>query len=133
MRTGNRWAACLILPLLMVIAGCETRRTVTKQAQGIPMVSGRAMVVEVNPRLGMAVLDMRGKQFDAYWKPEVIVSHNGTYVPPKTMFDPPVGVYQETTAVPTAFPAKPGDMIEFLGMRSGDDILLQRVAVVPKS
>ncbi len=118
--------------LVLLAGGCVREQTVTTTREGPPMVTGKGTVVEVNPRLGMAVIDMKGKQFNIYWKPEIVVAHTGTVVPPQSMLDPPVGAYEAPTVVPTAFPAKPGDVIEFLGMRSGDDILLSRVAVVPQ-
>jgi hypothetical protein len=116
------------LAAVTMVAGCVTKRTVTKE--GMPRVEGRAVVVEVNPRLGMAVVSMKGRQFNVYWKPEVTLAHSGSVAPPQTITDSPVGIYTETTVVPTAFPGRVGDTIDFLGIRSGDDILLQRVAVV---
>ncbi|HVS69794.1 MAG TPA: hypothetical protein VHQ47_00900 [Phycisphaerae bacterium] len=125
----GRWGA---LAVALLAAGCVREQTVTITRQGPPMVTGKAKVVEVNARLGVATVDMRGKRFNIYWKPEIVVAHSGTVVPPQSMLDPPVGAYEAPTVVPTAFPAKPGDVIEFLGMRSGDDILLSRVAVIPQ-
>jgi hypothetical protein len=128
-RTFSSLAVSSLALLAMLAAGgCRTTRTVTRE--GSPRVSGRATVVEVNPRLGMAVVSMRGREFNVYWKPEVTIAHGGSVAPPETMFDSPVGVYNEPTVYPTAFPGHVGDTIEFLGMRSGDDILLQRVSVV---
>lgn len=118
----------VVLAALLTVGGCQTTRTVTRE--GPPRVSGRATVVELNPRLGMAVLSMRGREFNAFWKPEMTIAHGGTVAAPETMMDAPVGVYNESTVYPTSFPGRVGDTIEFLGMRSGDDILLQRVSVV---
>lgn len=133
MRIASPLAALLIAPLMVPLigtfAGCQTHTTVTRS--GPPRVQGRATIVEVNARLGMAVVDMKGRQFNVYWKPEITVAHTGAVASPQTMFDPPVGVYNQTTEYPTAFPGQVGDTIDFLGIReNATDILLQRVAVV---
>ncbi len=115
--------------LLCALAACQTETTVTRD--GLPRVQGRARVVEVNSRLGMAVLDMKGREFDVYWKPEIQVAHSGSVAQPQNMFQSPVGIYNETTEYPTAFPGRVGDTIDFVGIRAGaNEIWVQRVAVV---
>lgn len=120
-----------VVGMMAAATGCGPHKQAARPS-GPPMVAGRAVVVEVNARLGMATLDMHGKQIDVYWKPEIVVADNAhsEILPPKTIVDPYVGIAQEPTVVPTAFPGKPGDIVDFLGMRDGEDVYLSRIAVV---
>jgi hypothetical protein len=94
-----------------------------------PFLRGTAQVVSIDPTTGSAMLNYNGQQVMAYWQTET--SHAqvlpGTRVDPQT---PPGGKYLQPEVLVQAFPAKPGDIIAFMGMQTGASIFLQGVAVI---
>ena len=119
-------AAAALLPI--VLLACTPTRP---QPQGAPpLVRGRGTIVELNVPLGYGVLDMNGFKQNFYWRTEIAMASPGAVNPPANIFQAPVGVAQEPNVIHTVFPAHVGDIIEFLGLRNGPDILIQHLAII---
>jgi hypothetical protein len=95
-----------------------------------PFVRGTARVISVDQTLGRVVLDYQNRQVEAFWQTDVNYAQGGSLAKPDNPLKPPVGVYREPTQQIQTFDAKPGETIQFMGMRTGRSIFLQGVAVV---
>jgi hypothetical protein len=94
-----------------------------------PFLRGVARIVTLDQSAGYALLEFEGRQVDAYWQTEVAAAQGGI-VAQNDPVRPAVGVYREPEVHVQPLHAKPGDTIAFLGMRTGNSIFLQGVAVI---
>jgi hypothetical protein len=99
------------------------------QGEHGPFIRGTARVVSVDQTAGGATLEYQGAVVRAYWQTEITTAQGGT-VTQADAFKPPVGQYRPPDVRTQEFAAKPGDTIGFVGMRTGDSIFLQSVAVL---
>jgi hypothetical protein len=120
--------ACL---LTLCGAGCAKQRMSEFDAdsKAVGFVRGQARVLSVDERLGLAVLEIDGQRVPAYWQKEVARAEGGAKVQDSPI-RPPVGVYREPTVRPVTFPAQVGDVIAYVGLRTGNDLLLRGVQVI---
>ena len=86
-------------------------------------------VVSIDPALGQAVLDYRGRQIRAFWQTEIYQAREGMVAQPDRL-KTAVGEYREPVASVQTFDAGPGDTIEFQGMWMGNDVFLRGIAKV---
>ena len=99
------------------------------QGEHGPFIRGTARVVSVDQTTGGATLDYQGALVRAYWQTEIATAQGGI-VTQAGAFKPPVGQYRPPDVRTQEFAAKPGDTIGFVGMRTGNSIFLQSVAVL---
>jgi len=92
-------------------------------------IRGSARVVSVDQTLGSATLDYQGNLVHAYWQTETMAAQGGA-ITPADVLKPPVGQYREADVRMQEFAAKPGDTVGFVGLRTGDTIFLQGIAVL---
>lgn len=104
--------------------------TVPQQDSATAFIRGTARVVSVDQTLGHVLLVYQNQQIDAYWQTELDYAQNGTTASSDSPFRPPVGVYKPPNTKTQEFEGKPGDTIEFIGMRTGRSLFLRSVAVV---
>ncbi len=122
-----RLGTFLILVVLS-FAGCATQAPASDGTRVIP-VEGRARVVSVDQSLGQAVLEIGGSNVNAYWQVERAYAQGGAVINngPLTA---PVGAYREPVVRPQKFAANPGDLIAYVGLQTGNEILLRSIQVV---
>ena len=123
MRTWHVLAAMVAL-----LAGCQA--AVEPRDGDALYIRGTAQVVSVDPTLGSVVLDYQHRRVEAFWQTELRHAQGGSVAPPDSPLKAPIGVYRESSLRAQDFPGKPGDTIEFTGMRMGGSIFLQGVTVV---
>jgi hypothetical protein len=127
-----RMMALAALPVVMM-AGCAGNSA--KPRNGF--VEGKATVLEVNNELGMAVLKIDEKATPAYWDTEVVApfrisavgAHQTTPQPTGDLANAKDAIHPVEERI--TLPAKVGDTVVFRGMRTGDELLLRAVQVVP--
>jgi hypothetical protein len=109
------------------------RRVVTEADLAAPSLffRGTAKVISIDQALGYARLEYDGRQVDAYWQKEISTAQGGI-VTQADPVRPGVGVYREPEVRVQPLSAKPGDTIAFIGMRTGNSIFLQGVAVISR-
>jgi len=123
-----RWALAVILAAgWMFLAACAP--AAEKQEES-PFVRGRAKVVSVDQGLGRVVLEYQNQKVEAYWQTELGYAQGGALARSDSPFKPAVGMYREPNVQAQEFDGKPGDTVDFIGMRTGRSIFLQGVAVV---
>jgi len=116
--------------IFLALAACSSN-SASKSNQAA-FVQGRATVLQVDNNLGMAQLKINGKIVDAYWQTEIYIPQEGTIDNSGNgPFSQAVGNYKEPYAHHLDLPAKVGDTIVFRGMKTGDELLLRSVQVVP--
>ena len=114
------------------MAGCSASETDDSSSNPL-VIRDTARVVSVDPQLGLAVLDLHGKQVRAFWQTEIMLAQGGVVnQPDATGTRLPVGQYKEPVARTQTFAASPGQTIEFLGMWAGDQIFLRSIAIQGK-
>lgn len=118
----------IFLPLV-ILSAC-TQQAADPAAQG-PFIRGTARVVSVDQKSGCATLEYEGRQVRAYWQMETASPQGGSVVRTDRV-GTVVGQYREPEVRAQVFEAKPGDTIGFMGMRTGDSIFLQGIAVVAR-
>jgi hypothetical protein len=115
---------------LLALAACSNNSA--SNSNQAAFVRGKATVLQVDNNLGMAELNIDGKIVDAYWQTEVYVPQEGTIDNSGNgPFSQAVGNYKEPYSHHIDLPAKVGDTIVFRAMRTGDELLLRSVLVVP--
>lgn len=120
---------CLLAVLLM--ASCGQPSQPLEKIRNFSEVVGRAKVLEVNQDLATCVLEIQGQRISAYWQPFVATTQPGSVAFEGNGYTRhPVGAYQEPVQHPRTFEAKPGDTIQFRGIRTGNEILLSLIEVV---
>lgn len=124
MRPLSILISCLCLS---VLPACQAHPA-APDVEG-PLISEQARVVEVDPLLGQVLLDMGGRQVWGYWQTEAALAAGGT-VSRNGPMGTTVGDYKPATVRDVPFPARAGDTIAFIGMKTGDEILLRRVTVL---
>jgi hypothetical protein len=102
-----------------------------QSAPASPFVRGTAKVISLDQTLGYVRLEIDGTQVDAYWQTEVAAAQGG-FVALNDSVRPPVGVYREAEVHAQSLRAKPGDIVAFMGMRTGNSIFLQGIAVISR-
>ena len=100
--------------------------------ESVGYINGTATVVSIDKPLGHAVLDIAGKTVEAYWLTEsmMAVQMDPETTSTGTPLQPQVGQYQPPVARTEDFNAAPGDTIAFVGLKTGDDILLRGIRVI---
>lgn len=129
-----RMMAAMVMGVV-VLAGCAGSSP--KMERGRGFVQGKAKVLEVNNALGMATLEIDGKRTPAYWDTEVVVpfrlsavnSHQMTARPTQDLANAKDAIHPVEERV--KLPAKVGDTVVFQGMRTGNEVFLRSVQVVP--
>ncbi|HUO07362.1 MAG TPA: hypothetical protein VM008_03610 [Phycisphaerae bacterium] len=127
--------ATLVLFFAPLLVGCTS--TSKQPSRPSAFVQGKATVLQVDNTLGMALLKVDGKQVPAYWESDVVVpfrvegvdTHRAASAPANSLAPSKKEVQPVTQHVD--LPAKPGDTIVFRGMKTGDELLLRYVQVVP--
>jgi hypothetical protein len=100
-------------------------------------VEGKATVLQVDNALGMATLNVDGRQVPAYWENDIVVPFRVEGVDTHRTADAPANSLApskkeiQPVSEHVDLPAKPGDTIVFRGMKTGNDLLLNYVQVVP--
>jgi hypothetical protein len=92
-------------------------------------INGTAKVLTIDKPLGHTVLEIDGREVQAYWLLETDRPQGGTITAINPV-GPGVGQYEPPIVRPQNFDAVPGDTIAFVGLKSGDDILLRGIKVV---
>ena len=87
---------------------------------------GQAKVVSVDPVLGRALLEYKGRRVYGFWEVE---SAQARTWPMEVTINGADGPLQPVVSS-QEFPAQPGDTIAFVGMQTGDNIYLRGVSVV---
>ena len=119
---------CQFMTLAVIfLAACTP---IEKDDTGSLFIRGTARVVSVDQTLGRDELDYQNRHVEAYWQTEIQYAQGGAVTRADSPIKPPVGVYREPNVKVQTFDAKPGDIIQFVGMRTGRSIFLQGVAVV---
>jgi hypothetical protein len=94
-----------------------------------PFVRGTARVVSVNQSLGQIILEFEGRQVEAFWQTESSRAQlRGEFVQNNPAAGP-VGHYYEAQVNSHAFDVRPGDIIHFIGFRTGQSIFLRSAVV----
>jgi hypothetical protein len=126
MRQNQGWTACL---MCLAMAACGQSRP----AADVPpygFVRGQARVVAVDPVLGRAILDIGGRHIQAYWNTQRVLAGPGSFFTDGPLSAPTVNAHDPIVREQN-FPAKPGELIAYIGMRTGeDDLFLRGVTVV---
>lgn len=117
------------------LAGCAQKPPddpLTRSHESVGYINGRAKVVSIDKTIGHAVLEIEGQQVQAYWLTQSMLAvdmdpatvSTGTSLRPQVQqYDPPVERAEDFAAVP-------GDTIAFVGLKTGDDILLRGIRVI---
>ena len=120
------WAVlCLALA---AITACTSQPPAPRDG-GLRFVEGRARVISVDPILGQTWLEIDGHRVNAYWQTEAVQARGGAMISNGPL-RPPIGEYREPVTHATPFPARPGDLISYVALQTGDDLLLRGVSVV---
>jgi hypothetical protein len=123
--------ACVFILIFLIMftagaGGCAQHKTAPASEA---FVRGQARVVEVDNALGSVLLQMGKNKIRAYWSTETSRPQAGSVVTPDKVRGP-VGVYGEAEVAEQEFPGKVGDVVSFVGMRTGNELLLRRVEVI---
>mgnify|MGYP001548458754 CR=1 FL=1 len=132
MRRFHAVVPWLIFPAMMMgPAGCQSVPT-KPAATSSAFIQGKAKVLEVSNDLGYALLSIDGKSVYGYWSAEREVARDTPMFTKSGPLAEPRSVVKEPTVIPQQFPGKAGDTIAFRGMRTGADIYLTGVQVLPQ-
>lgn len=93
-------------------------------------VQGKATVLEVHNSLGYALLNIDGNQVYGYWESDPATAQPGS-ISSNGAWGSAVGEGKDPIVHHQDLPAKPGDTIVFRGFKTGSDIYLSGVQVVP--
>ena len=124
-----RFRVTLFNALLLASAfGCASQAPPAART-GAFFVEGLAHVVSVDQVLGTAVLEIGGSRINAYWQTEQAYAQPGTFVANGPLAAPS-GAYREPVVRAEKFAGNPGDLIAYIGLQTGHEILLRSVQVV---
>ena len=123
------------LLLLVTFCGCQPWDTWGKEEEPARagFVRDTARVVSVDTALGQAVLEFRGQRVKAFWQTEVVLAQGGIISQEDaTGLKLPVGQYKAPVVKQQEFKANPGDVIQFVGLWTNDQIFLRSISVQPQ-
>lgn len=122
---GGLWGLCLL-------AGCNNPSAGTGAVEARNgFIRGTARVITVDEPLGQALLDINGERVYAYWQKEAYAAQPGS-ITRSGPLHAPMADYHEAEARPIHFPAQAGQAIEFVGLRTRNEIFLRGVALIGK-
>ena len=124
-----RWIVFSLFSLAVTLFWGACSQSHPQTAGESPFIRGTARVITVDAVVGQALLDFQGRQVYGYWLTSRQLAQPGT-VEQADPLKPPVGQYQEAVEKPEIFAAVPGDTIEFVGMRTGNDIFLRNISII---
>jgi hypothetical protein len=125
MRQPLVWLPGLVCAAVVLLAGCGQKSASVQQKDGL-FLQGRARVVSVNPAIASATLEIDGKLVKAYWELEHMTAQGGAKIQ-QGFFKPPVGDYREPIVQVQDFPAREGDIVVFVGMKTPSGLFLRGV------
>jgi len=100
--------------------------------ESVGYINGTAKVLSLDKALGHAVLQIDDQQVQAYWILQTDLAQGGL-VSTDNPVTPGYGQYTPPQARTQNFDAVPGDTIAFVGLKTGDDILLRGIKVIARA
>jgi hypothetical protein len=119
---------CTAAVIAAALSGCAPSPAPSDQvdhAGAFEVLRGKARIVSIDPVIGRAILDVGGRHVTAYWDTARVIPRRGDYVLNGPLKAPTVNP-AEPIVKEQEMTAKPGDLIGYVGIKTGPDELLLR-------
>ena len=130
----KRNAFFIFVAAVLLLAACsqkpkEETDPYAHPHESVGYIEGSARILSLDKAMGHAVLEIDGKQVQAYWLLQTDFAQGGVITGDNPV-TPGVAQYQPPLARAQNFDAAPGDTVAFVGLKTGNDILLRGIKVI---